>query len=212
MTTTAPACDSASSDTDALLHNRRMSDPCWQAAFEWAPRAAAFMARHAASLSDAIKDQEARRLCGLNAAWQAWCDVGVYKGSPPLHSKCIGFALPGEYYAVYLMDRTALMRGEYAYGKEPCLGWPCVDGMLRAYDSSALNEHVYQWQGDYTVEARPWFLHGRNSPASGSWTPPYADPVTGELVVSFVAPLQQPEGAVVIAGTWAVETAGEKKG
>ena len=46
------------------------------------------------------------------------------QAEPPLHSKCIGFALPGEYYATYLMDRSSLDRGEYAYGRDLVLGWP----------------------------------------------------------------------------------------
>ncbi|CAK0885090.1 unnamed protein product [Prorocentrum cordatum] len=109
------------------------------------------------------------------------------------------------------MDRAALERGEYAYGRDLLVGWPRCDGCFRAYPPAAVADagvdlsaaHVYGWRGAYSVEERPWFLHGLRSPPGGSWTPPYADPVTGEQIVSYVAPLGGAEGAVVIAGAFA---------
>ena len=170
-----------------------------------------------ASTAQSSASAEGRRKAGLRAAWQAWSDC-PYDGALPLHSKCVGFALPGEYFAVYLMDRAALSHGDYAYGCDLLVGWPCSDGAFRAYDPSDVAEGrdelqpVYEWRGEYHVERRPWFEHAhrlRLSSASaappsthGQWTPPYSDPVTGERIVSFVSPLQQPEGAVAIAGVF----------
>ena len=79
--------------------------------------------------------------------------------------------------------------------------------MSESVDALLATGHVYEWRGDYRVEDRPWFLHAQaqDSACTGSWTPPYADPVTGDLVVSFVALLQQPPGAVAIAGTFSVD-------
>ena len=186
----------------------------------WAPRAAAAMAARAAQFATESEGRspEARQYLGLRAAWLAWRDC-EYSSEPPLHSKCIGFALPGEYYATYLMDRSSLERGEYAYGRDLVLGWPCEGSTFKAFPPEAVSTDeraderaddelvsmapVYQWSGEYAVEQRPWFLHGRSTSEGGSWTPPYADPVTGEMLVSFVAPLPQPKGAVVIAGTFA---------
>ena len=45
-----------------------------------------------------------------------------------MHSKCLGFALPGEYYAVYRMDKASLESGVYAYGDDIFVGWPHCDG------------------------------------------------------------------------------------
>ena len=49
----------------------------------------------------------ARQLAALRAVWATWETVS-YSGEPPIHSKCVGFALPSEYYAVYKMNRDAL--------------------------------------------------------------------------------------------------------
>jgi hypothetical protein len=185
------------------------------APLEWAPRAAAAMAARAKTWVDETAGcaAEARAASGLRAAWLAWCDAPYGGVGPPLHSKCIGFALPtGEYYAVYLMDLAALERGEYAYGRDLLLGWPSIGGAMCAFLPSAVTEsrstglaapHVYEWRGEYNVEARPWFIHGCRGPEEGSWTAPYLDPVTGDRVVSFVEP--GAGGAVVIAGAFAVD-------
>ena len=68
--------------------------------------------------------------------------------------------------------------------------------------------HLYAWRGDYDVSQRPWFAHAlRSRRPEGSWTEPYADPVTGELVVSFVRALAAPElgAGVAIAGTFTAD-------
>jgi hypothetical protein len=190
-------------------------------AAEWAPRAAAVMAARALEVITPGSGGRCSAEEGLRAAWLAWQDCGGYDGQPPIHSKCVGFAQPGGgYHAVYLMDRTALARGEYAYGSDLVLGWPrSEDGEFRAYLPSAVDgdgdwattsvgagggaRHIYAWHGEYQVETRPWYRHALAGPTGGSWTSPYADPVTGELLVSFVAPLPQGAG-VVIAGAFSV--------
>lgn len=156
-----------------------------------------------------------RRIAGLRAVWHTWQEH-QYTGHPPLHSKCIGFALPGEYYCAYLMDVAALEHGEYVYGRDVCIGWPSpTPGAFRAYLPSAVDAasrdkddaaHLYEWRGEYKVEMRPWYLHAVQANGSGSWTEPYADPVTGEAIVSYVCTVPDVDGAVVIAGAFAADS------
>ena len=123
----------------------------------WAPRAAEAMRGQVLGFlsgADGAADTDpgTRSAAGLRAAYRAWlaCEYPA-TASPPLHSKCIGFALPGgregyqpaEYFAVYLMDRAALSAGQYAYGRDVLLGWPgsaiAADGEGGITDSCGLS-------------------------------------------------------------------------
>lgn len=196
-------------------------------ALEWAEGRSAWTTTEAAPTS--------RREHGLAAAWRAWSDVPYPSNGLKLHSKCVGFAAPRskEYFAVYLMNRSSLIEtGEYAYGNDPMVGWPESNpGSFGVYDppptlareeawgaaasAAATNRFSYHWSGAYDVTERPWFVQGRSSASSspsssvqqGVWTSPYTDPVTFELIVSYVVPLDTTgllHGGVVIAGTWEV--------
>jgi len=198
----------------ALLERR-----AWRAPLEWAPRAAAAMQASASEWAHSVggASAEQRNNAGLRAALLAWQRC-PYAGDPPLHSKGIGFALPaasnsspGEYFAVYFMNRSSLDEGVYAYGSDLVLGWPCFEGSFRAYDECAVSRphtdgcvpHMYEWRGAYAVERRPWYEQARAGGGWTGWTEPYTDPVTNEQVVSFVTPLDCSEG-VIICGAWAV--------
>ena len=193
--------------------------------FDWASLALSSVSKHAAAFEQQEKEQQANNIYpaehrhrrGLEAAWKAWCDVSTLyydtvadNKMSPCHSKCVGFTSDSDYYSVYLMDKKSLVEhGIYDYGTTPVLGWPNMNGKLCAYDPDSLESTelnvLYQWVGEYDVQKRPWFLHGRtlDQKVKSEWTPPYTDPVkTNDLIVSCVRSL--PNDNVAIAGTWLV--------
>ena len=178
---------------------------------KWSKMSASVAAQHAKKWRNNTI-QPGRASNGLSAVWQAWNDVksGYTFDWLPLHSKCIGFAYPSTlhfescYYAVYRMDKASLAQGIYQYGQTPMIGWPKNnDGAYQVYDSPDATASWYQWSGDYNVEQRPWFVQGRKAKMDGSFTKPYHDPVTNELIVSYVKAIEH--GGVVIVGTWLEE-------
>ena len=77
-------------------------------------------------------------------------------------------------------------------------------------DNEVESYPFYTWRGDdlstgkpYDVTVRPWYRHAVER--GEGFTEPYADPATGEVIRSYVAPLCRADGAilgVVIAGSF----------
>jgi hypothetical protein len=173
---------------------------------------------------------------------QLLCDA-----STTCHSKVLGVAsaMDGSYAAYYRVDAAKLARGEFAYGCDLrfTLGvpgrWlvmeenPNDDDTPRIGNSEAARldhasvEHMvaYEWVGEWDVRQRPWLADRTTGCCSrsrgGAWTRPYADPMTNDLLESYVVPLLMPMRGgrrraaeeeevvvgVVLAGTFPVASA-----
>ena len=141
-----------------------------------------------------------------------------------VHSKCLDIATPdGSYYGIYSLSVPALRQNKYSYhgvGKGFVAGTICpaknLDGdrdwrAREITDGKVEPVPCYRWHGDdlttgkpYDVTTRPWYRHAVERGAG--FTEPYADPTSGEGLVSFVAPLRERAGGpvvgVVIAGSF----------
>ena len=121
------------------------------------------------------------------------------------HSKVLGVAsaLDGTYAAFYRVDAEKLGRNEFGYGRDLrfTLGRP------GAWTVPACG---YEWSGDWDVRKRPWL---KKVGGDGGWSRPYADPVTGDLLESYVLPLRRDGAvvAVVVAGTFPVASRKPKR-
>ncbi len=131
------------------------------------------------------------------------------------HSKVLGVAsaVDGSYAAYYRVDSAKLGRGEFGYGRDLrfTVGSP---GRWRVDGVGPRGDGTYSWVGDWDVRQRPWLTdHTAGGSSSGAWSRPYADPVTHEIVESYVAPLLRGGDrgevvGVVLAGTFLVHVAG----
>ena len=63
------------------------------------------------------------------------------------------------------------------------------DGTIEYYPDGALPE-------DYDPRERPWYKAGMRSDGEPAWTTPYAEAITGDMVVSTVAPIYRDERKV----------------
>jgi hypothetical protein len=135
------------------------------------------------------------------------------------HSKVLGVAsaVDGSYAAFYRVDAAMLGRGEFGYGRDLrfTVGAP---GRWRVEGVGAHSEGTYDWVGDWDVRQRPWLTDhtasgGSRAIRDGAWSRPYADPVTREILESYVVPLLRGGDrgevvGVVLAGTFLVHVAG----
>lgn len=130
-----------------------------------------------------------------------------------VHSKAVGVATAaGEYYSIYSVDLASIQSGLSWYGSEKAFlaGVICPriygDTDWHAHkveeDFSISPEQFFVWGGDdcttgckYDPSVRPWYRtaadHGEGL------TPNYGDPVTGELMRSYVLPLYDSNGVVL---------------
>ncbi len=68
------------------------------------------------------------------------------------------------------------------------------DGTIEYYPDGELPQ-------DYDPRDRPWYKAGMQSGGEPAWTTPYAEAITGEMVVSTVAPIQRDERKVGVMST-----------
>ena len=164
---------------------------------------------------------------------QLWDVFAEFKpAAATVHSKFLDVATEqGEYYGVCSMCVPALKSGKYEYETRPSLAEPAPAAEGKGFVASTISPAIYgnadwqareitgdevaaqpcyKWHGDdcttgepYDVRVRPWYRHAVER--GTGFTDPYADPVTGEGMVSYVAPLRRADGViwgVVIAGSF----------
>lgn len=135
--------------------------------------------------------------------------------SPPagsVHSKVVGIATStGEYFSVYSIDMVSIRSGAGLswYGPEKAYVAGTISDRLygdtdwhahEILDGTPSPQVFYVWGGNdastgckYDPSSRPWFRAALE--LGEGFTPPYADPITGELMCSYVAPLRNKSGS-----------------